>query len=145
VRFRLVWGLFLVLAVLALGTLGYHFIEGASFWDSFYMTVITLTTVGYGEVFPLSRAGQVFTVALLIAGLGLIFVLATEVGRSVLAGEIRQALGQFRRSRMLEKLENHQVVCGHGRMGKTVAETLAASSHSLVAGGDDRGFLGAGK
>lgn len=131
-RLRLAYGVLLLLLVLAGGTLGYRLLEGAGWWDAFYMTVITLTTVGYREVFPLSRAGEAFTVLLLLAGLGLIFVLATEVGRSVLAGEIRQALGQLRRSRMLDRMRDHEVVCGYGRMGKAVVEALLASSRPLV-------------
>ncbi|MGQ9835217.1 MAG: potassium channel family protein [Thermoanaerobaculaceae bacterium] len=131
-RLRLAYGFAALVAILALGTVGYHLIEGARLWDAFYMTVITLTTVGYREVFPLSPAGQGFTAALLLVGLGLIFVLATEVGRSVLAGELRQALGRYRRSRMLFHLQGHEVVCGYGRMGKAVVEALKASSRPLV-------------
>ena len=68
------------------------------------MTVITLTTVGYGQVFPLSRAGQVFTVALLLMGLGMFLLLATEVARTVIEGELRQVLGRVRRSRVIDKM-----------------------------------------
>lgn len=131
-RLRLAYGFAALMAILALGTAGYHLIERVSFWDALYMTVITLTTVGYREVFPLSPAGQGFTIALLLVGLGLIFVLATEVGRSMLAGELRQALGRYRRSRMLFHLQGHEIVCGYGRMGKAVVEVLQASSRPLV-------------
>jgi voltage-gated potassium channel len=124
VRPRLTYAAALLALVFAGGTLGYHLIEGAGWWPSFYMTVITLTTVGYGEVFPLSPAGEVFTVALLLTGLGLILLVATEMARSVLAGELRQVLGQARRSRMIEKLSGHEIVCGWGRMGQAVAEEL---------------------
>lgn len=119
-RLRLAYGFVALVAILVLGTAGYHLIERASLWDAFYMTVITLTTVGYREVFPLSPVGQGFTAALLLVGLGLIFVLATEVGRAVLAGELRRLLGRHRRSRMLFRLQEHEVVCGYGRMGKVV-------------------------
>ncbi len=129
---RLTYGVSFLLAVLASGTLGYHFIEGASLWDAFYMTVITITTVGYREVFPLSLAGQVFTVLLLVAGLGLIFVVATEIGRSMLEGEIRRVLGRMRRSRILDRVRDHEVVCGYGRMGRAVVEALRQAGRPFV-------------
>ena len=84
--------------------MGYHLIEGAGYWDAFFMTVITLTTVGYGQVFPLSRAGQVFTVALLLMGLGMFLLLATEVARTLIEGDLRQVLGRVRRSRVIDKM-----------------------------------------
>ena len=118
--------------IFAGGTLGYRLIEGADWWAAFYMTVITLTTVGYGEVFPLSRAGEVFTVVLLLAGLGLILLVATEVARVVLAGELRQILGQARRSRMIDRLEGHEIVCGWGRMGQAVADELRRGARPFV-------------
>lgn len=106
------------------GTIGYRLIENAGWWHSFYMTVITLTTVGYREVFPLSRTGEVFTVVLLFAGLGLILLVAMEIGRTVLEGELREVFGQVRRSRMIENLSGHEIVCGFGRMGQAVVEEL---------------------
>ncbi len=101
-------------------------------WDAFYMTVITITTVGFREVFPLSRQVQAFTVLLLVAGLGLIFVVATEIGRSMLEGEIRRVLGRMRRSRMLDRVRDHEVICGYGRMGKAVVEALRQAGRPLV-------------
>lgn len=114
------------------GAIGYHVVEGAAWWDAFYMTVITLTTVGYEEVFPLSRAGQVFTIVLLLAGLGMFLLLATDVARTVVEGEIRQVLGRARRSRMIERLSGHDVVCGWGRMGRAVVEELQRGGRTFV-------------
>ncbi len=122
---------FLVLVFTA-GTIGYRVIEGAGWWDAFYMTVITLTTVGYREVFPLSRAGEAFTVALLFAGLGLILLVAMEIGRTVLEGELREVFGQARRSRMIGSLHGHEIVCGWGRMGQAVVEELRRARRDVV-------------
>jgi voltage-gated potassium channel len=122
----------LLALVFAGGTIGYRLIENAGWWDSFYMTVITLTTVGYREVFPLSRTGEVFTVLLLFAGLGLILLVAMEIGRMVLEGELREVFGQFRRSRMIESLSGHEIVCGFGRMGHAVVEELRRAGRSVV-------------
>lgn len=129
---RLVRALGLLALVFAAGTIGYHLIEGARWWDSFYMTAITLTTVGYGEVFPLSHAGQVFTVVLILAGLGLLLLAATEVARLALEGELRQFLGQARRSRMIEKMSGHEIVCGWGRMGKAVVAELMRGGRPVI-------------
>lgn len=118
--------------VIAIGTTGYSLIEGASWWDAFFMTIITLTTVGYQEVFPLSTAGEVFTVALLVVGFGLLLFTTVEVARRVVEGEVRSLLGQARRSRMLGKLSGHEIVCGWGRMGQAVAEELRRSRRRVV-------------
>jgi voltage-gated potassium channel len=122
-RSRLARAALYLLAIFAGGTIGYHVIEGASWWSSFFMTVMMLTTVG-GDAFRLSPTGEAFTVMLLLFGLGLLLLVATEIGRTVLEGELRQVLGQARRSRMLEKLQGHEIICGWGRMGQAVVEEL---------------------
>src|SRR5262245_52544619 len=114
------------------GTVGYHLLEGAAWWDSFYMTVITLTTVGYREVFPMSRTGEAFTALLLLSGLGLFLLLATDIARTVVEGEIRQVFGRARRSRMIEKMSGHDVVCGWGRMGRAVVDELRRGGRTVV-------------
>jgi voltage-gated potassium channel len=119
-------------SIFAVGTAGYHFIEHAGWWDSFYMTAITLTTVGYREVFPLSHAGEAFTVGLLVAGLGVYLLVVTDVARAVLEGELRQIFGQARRSRMIERLSGHEIVCGWGRMGQAVVAELRRGNRPLV-------------
>lgn len=121
---RLVYTSLLMAAILVIGMAGFHVIEGQGWWDSFYMTVITLTTVGFEEVFPLSTAGQIFTTVLLFVGLGLFLFLATDVARTIIEGEIRTVLGRVRRSRMIDRLSGHHVVCGFGRMGRAVVDEL---------------------
>jgi voltage-gated potassium channel len=122
----------LMVAIFAAGTAGYHLLEGAPWWDAFYMTVITLTTVGYREVFPLTQQGEAFTVALLFAGIGSFLLLATDVARTVVEGELREALGRARRSRMIERMSDHDVVCGYGRMGRAVVEELQRGGRTVV-------------
>ncbi|MEW6337030.1 MAG: potassium channel protein [Acidobacteriota bacterium] len=119
-------------AIFAGGTLGYGLIEGASWWDAFYMTAITLTTVGYGEVFPLSRTGEVFTVAVLFSGFGLLLLVATDLGRSVVEGELQSYLGHMRRTRMLGKMSGHEIVCGWGRMGQAAVAELLRNHKQVV-------------
>ncbi len=122
----------LLAAIFVAGTLGYRLTEGVPWWDAFYMTVLALTTVGFNSISTLSRAGQVLTVALLFGGLGLILLVATEVGRSVIEGELREAFGQARRSRMIERMTRHEIVCGWGRMGLAVVEELRRAGRSVV-------------
>jgi voltage-gated potassium channel len=122
-RFRLPLAL-LVLTV-AYGTVGYRVLEGWSWLDSVYMTMITLTTVGYREVQPLDAGGQVFTISLL--GLGVVTLLsAVGVGTDLLAsGELGTALRRRRLRKRLGGLGDHSVICGFGRVGRAAAEDFA--------------------
>lgn len=129
---RLAHSALLLASVIVFGTVGYMLIEGAAWWDSLFMTVITLTTVGYQEVFPLSTRGEVFTVILLVVGFGLLLFTATEVARGVVEGELRSLLGHARRSRMLERLSGHEIVCGWGRMGQAVVDELQRGGRRVV-------------
>lgn len=112
------------MGVLAAGTVGYMIIEDQGVVSSLYMTAITVTTVGFREAFPLSPRGQVFTILLAFAGVGVILLIASEFGRLVLRADLRNLIGIGRDQKMLEKLKNHIVVCGYGRMGRAVAEVL---------------------
>ena len=112
------------IGVITVGTLGYVVIEGQSVVNAFYMTAITVTTVGFREAFPLSEAGQIFTVLLAFSGIGVILLIATEFGRLVLQADLRRFIGMRRDETMIRKLQGHIVVCGHGRMGRAVVEVL---------------------
>ena len=122
----------LILAIFAVGTMGYRLIEGASWWDAFFMTVITITTVGFSEEIPLSEVGEAFTAVLLFAGFGLLLFLVTETSRSVLEGELGRFLGRVRRSRMVDRMSGHEIVCGYGRMGRAVVDELRRSMRQVV-------------
>jgi voltage-gated potassium channel len=112
------------IGVIAVGTIGYMTIEGQGVVNAFYMTAITVTTVGFREAFPLSEGGQVFTVLLAFSGIGVILLIASEFGRLVLQADLRRFIGMRRDESMLKKLRDHIVVCGHGRMGRAVVEIL---------------------
>jgi voltage-gated potassium channel len=114
----------LLLLVLVGGTLGYVLIEGWAVWDAVYMTVTTVTTVGYREVHTLSRAGQVFTVVLVLAGVGTAFYTFTLLATVVVEGGLRRHLGRRRRDRMIEELRDHFIVCGYGRIGTVIVDEL---------------------
>lgn len=130
--YRLARATALVLGLFVAGAAGYTFVEGVPWWDAFYMTVITITTVGFGHVFPLSPAGQALTVALLGTGIGVFLFLASEVGRSIMEGELRRYLGHVRRVRMIERMSGHDVVCGYGRMGRAAVDALRRAGRQVV-------------
>jgi voltage-gated potassium channel len=108
--------------VLLVGTVGYMVIEGWSAWDSFYMTVISVTTAGYREVHDLSRAGQVFTTVLLIGGVGTAFYAFTLVAAGIIEARLHPRIQEKRRARMIDQLTDHFILCGAGRIGLIIAE-----------------------
>jgi voltage-gated potassium channel len=116
--------LLLFVATLLGGTSGYSLIEGWGLWDAFYMTAITVSTVGYREVHPLSGAGQVFTVGLIVCGIGTVFYTVTLLVKGIVDGGLRQRIDERRQKRMLEELQDHFIVCGFGRIGSLIAEEL---------------------
>lgn len=115
----------LVTCVLA-GTIGFRQIEGWNTFESFYMTIISITTVGYGELRPLSQAGRVFASVIILTGLGSTFFATTMLGRVILESEFRGTFERMRMHNKLAKLDGHSIVCGYGRTGKVVVEELRA-------------------
>ncbi len=107
--------------IIAGGTIGYVTIEGWTPWEALYMTVITITTVGYREIHPMSRAGEAFTMALLFIGVGAALYTFTLIATTVVEGGLPARLQWRRRERMLETLKDHFIICGYGRIGSTVA------------------------
>ena len=116
----------LIVLIVSSGTFGYMLIEGWNFFDAFYMTIITLTTVGYQEVHHLSRKGQLFTVALIIGGVGTVFYALSTGARITLEGELRQIFGRQRLEKKMRELKDHYIVSGYGRMGRIICRELKA-------------------
>ena len=112
----------LFLIVTAVGTAGYMVVEGWSPWDAFYMTIISVTTVGYREVHATSFAGQVWTVFVLLAGVSTLFYTASVVMAEIVEGGLRKGLESRRFNRMLEQLKDHFIICGYGRIGGVIAD-----------------------
>jgi voltage-gated potassium channel len=121
--------------LIVVGTAGYLVLEGdrTNFWDALYMTVITLTTVGYGEYpGPLTREGRVFTMFLLLGGVFTLFWAAGEMIRTIVSGEVRGVLERRRMERELAELEGHFIVCGFGRMGQRVCREFSQQHLDFV-------------
>jgi voltage-gated potassium channel len=130
---RLLLAPLLVLGVLlVLGTLGYRVVGGWAWLDALYMTVITITTVGFHEVQPLGSAGRLFTMALALGGVFTAFYAAAAFINAVVTGEIRTVLGRQRMESQLAQLKNHMVVCGFGRMGQLVCEEFSGAGLPFV-------------
>jgi voltage-gated potassium channel len=114
-----------LLALTVAGTVGFHFIEHWSWFDSFYMVVITLSTIGYQEVHPLSHTGRVFNTVLIIAGVAMVFLMVGALTQALLEFELVKVFGRRRMEREVANLKNHYIICGAGRVGASVARELA--------------------
>jgi len=117
-------GLALALVVVA-GTTGFHFIEGWSWFDGFYMVVTTLTTIGYQAPHPLSHAGRVFNVCVIVVGVSLVFLAIGALTQTLLEFELRSFFGRRRMERDIDRLNGHYIICGAGRVGRSAARELA--------------------
>jgi voltage-gated potassium channel len=123
-RKRLVLSAALIALIVSFGTIGYMGVEGWDFIDSLYMTIITLTTVGFKEVHDLSLSGRIFTIVLLIGGVGTVFYTLGIGAKIIVEGELQEVYGRRRLEKKLKDLRDHYIVCGYGRMGKIVAREL---------------------
>jgi len=119
-------------AAIVVGTVGFFLIERWPLFDSFYMTLMTLTTVGYGEVHPLSTAGRMFASFLMLVGVTTVFVSIAILGETLLRLEMTDYFGRKRRDRMLRDIKDHYIVCGAGRVGRSVIQELLRSEETIV-------------
>jgi len=121
-----------ITATLAIGTVGFTVIAGYPPFDAFYMTLTTMTTVGYGEIHPLSHAGRVFNSFLIFFGVSTIFIAIGAMTQTIIEMEFGDAIGQRRNKRMIEKLKDHYIICGYGRVGRGAALELAHAGVPFV-------------
>jgi voltage-gated potassium channel len=121
-----------ILIVFSAGIIGYMWIEGWSFLDSIYMTIITLSTVGYGEVHDVGPGGRIFTVFLILFGIMLITYTAGWVTKNFIEGELRAIFGRRKLGKQIKSLRDHYIICGYGRIGKIIYQELSMRSIPLV-------------
>jgi voltage-gated potassium channel len=132
VQRKIIIALFIILLALAFGTVGYQVLLGWSWYDALYMTLITITTIGYKEVYPLNAEGRALTMLLIFFGVFGVLYAFTVMGQFIIEGQMRDL---FRRKRMEKKagsLSNHVIVCGFGRMGRIIAEELRSRKVPFV-------------
>jgi voltage-gated potassium channel len=122
----------LIAVVITAGTAGYIFIEGWGILDSLYMTVITITTIGFREVHDMSDAGRFFTVILVFFSVGAVFYALNNAARLIIEGEIKDLFGRRKLQKTISKLNGHYILCGMGRMGRIIAGELAAKGEDFV-------------
>jgi len=124
---------FALIFIFIFGISGFMLIEKWSFFDSFYMTVITITTVGFGEIHELSSYGRLFTVVLILSTFGTFTYLISLVTALIASGELGKNLKNYRNIKMMSGMKNHVIVCGLGRVGNQVVKDLIADGFNVVA------------
>ena len=132
IRSRLAASVVVLLAIVGIGAVGYVGIEGYTVTESLYMTIITVSTVGFGEIRPLSNAGMMFTSALIVSSIGTFAYAASSVTHYFVDGDYRRAFQKQRHERILAKMENHVIICGFGRVGDQAAEELKSHDTPVV-------------
>ncbi|MFA5112346.1 MAG: potassium channel protein [Desulfobaccales bacterium] len=119
-------------ALLVVGSLGFVWLQGWNFFDALYMTVTTLTTVGYGEIHPLNRIGRIYNMALILAGMGVLLYIMGGLARAAIEGEIQAALGKRKLIKHIKRLKGHYIICGFGRIGEIISRQLKERGLPLV-------------
>jgi voltage-gated potassium channel len=114
------------------GTAGFHFIEGWSWFDGFYMVITTFTTIGYQETHPLSHAGRVFNVGLIVVGVSLVFLGIGSLTQALLEFELGSFFGRRKMEREIGRLSDHYIICGAGRVGRSAARELASKGVPFI-------------
>ncbi len=131
-RKRLILSGLLIFFIISLGTAGFIVIERWNFIDAIYMTIITLSTVGYREVHDLSTQGKIFNMFLIIGGVGSVFYALSTGAQLLLEGELQELFGRKRLEKKIKDLSNHYIICGYGRMGKIICRELKAKGEKFT-------------
>jgi len=128
----LIGGFLALSLIFVLGVFGYMRVEGWSFFDSLYQVVITLSTVGFQEVYPLSRNGRILTMLLIVSGVGSFAYLVGSFTQVLVEGRLQQFLGRRRMQKIIDQLRDHVIICGYGRIGSIVAQEILAEDVPAV-------------
>lgn len=131
-NFRIWVPVAILLGLIMIGTLGYMIIDSYTFIDAFYMTIITVATVGYGEVHPLSQQGKLFTIFLIITSFGTFAYAVSSITRFVVDGEFNEFFKNKKLNDAIQKLQGHVIICGYGRNGRQAAQVLKKHNRRFV-------------
>lgn len=129
---KLVFIMVFFLTLLAAGTSGFMLFEGLSFRDSLYLTAMTVTTVGYGDIAPVKPMGRVFTVFFVFTGVGFVLYAFSKFAETMVEGGLRNILERRKMNRQVAQLRDHYIVCGYGRIGKVICQVLTENRRSFV-------------
>jgi voltage-gated potassium channel len=131
-RFRLRYALVAIVLAVALGTLAFHLLERWSLLDSLYVSLQTLTTVGYGDVTPQTVAGRIFAIFYMSTGVGVVLYMLTSAVQTIVQSEMVAAIGERRRTREMNKLRDHFIICGAGRVGSRIISSMQSERVPFV-------------
>ena len=129
---KLAIALVVLLATLSVGVTGFHYLEGWNFVESLYATVVTISTVGYGDFSPRTSEGMLFTVFLITVGAGTMLYTVGLVTETMIEGRLKIIMGKGRLEKMIRKMNNHYIICGCGRIGRLICRELAAEKVDFV-------------
>ncbi len=129
---RVLWGGVALIAIIAIGVLGYRAIEGWGFLDALFMTITTITTVGYSEVHPLSSGGRIFSIFLIIGGVGGALYALTGIMQYIIEGNLGTTWERQRMKNKIARLKGHFILCGFGRVGEEIAVTFKSEGTPFV-------------
>lgn len=121
---KLRYSLVMLLAIIAFGTTGYYIFERMSFFDAFYMTIITISTVGFSEIVPLTNVGRSITVVIIILGISVGTYTVGIIVQWLVGGELQKVFGRRKLQKQILDLKNHYIICGFGRIGHVICQEL---------------------
>lgn len=124
--------LLLLLGLMLVGVVGYHYLEGMPWVDGAYMTIITLTTVGFGEVYPLSPAGRLFTMMLILLGVGVSAYAVSNAVEIIVGNSLWISMGERQMQQRIDGMQGHYIVCGYGRMGRAIVHEFERRGEPFV-------------
>ncbi len=122
----------MIALILSIGTIGFRLIGGYPFFDAFYMTLITITTVGYQEIHPLTQTGRIFNSLLIFFGVTAMFFAVGAMTQTIIELELQDRYGKRKRKRMIADLKNHYIVCGFGRVGRNASFELQRANVPFI-------------
>jgi voltage-gated potassium channel len=129
---RLKISLILLFTVIFAGTIGYSVFEDMPVFDAFYMTVITISTVGFSEIKPLSQVGRLITVIIIVSGISVLTYTLGQVARIFVEGELQSILGRRKLEKQISELNDHYIICGSGRIGTIISRELSNENIPFV-------------
>ncbi len=124
--------LILFVLVILTGTFGYMFLEQLRFWDAMYLTIITIATVGYGDLVPIHPAGKIFTVVLVFSGAGLVMYTISKVTEAMVEGSLKKILERRKMDKKIAALNDHYIICGYGRIGQVICNLLHEAGRGFL-------------